>query len=207
MTAKKKRASDLLRDVAKKRQQSDVILIYELKESLHEKGFGIFLLLFSLPLSIPIPVPPGYTTVFSVPLLLLSLQMMFGLDSPWIPDWLARKSIKRSLLVAIVDKTSPLIVRIECMMKNRLTFITHSTLLEKGYSAVCVLCSSAIAIPLPLTNFVPALGIVLIAMGIIGRDGLFILLGSILGAIGCILTILIIAFGINAITTMLSMLA
>jgi hypothetical protein len=49
-----------------------------------------------------------------------------------------------------------------------------------------LLCAIAIAIPLPLTNAIPAQGITVMAFGFLNRDGLVIILGFIISLIGLI---------------------
>ncbi len=110
----KKLASDILKEVADtNNNDSDKVTLFDIKTALHERGFGILIIIFSLPLSVPIPVPPGYTTILSIPLILFSLQLLFGFDSPWMPHWLERKSFQRSTLALVVEKTSP------ALKKNR----------------------------------------------------------------------------------------
>ena len=106
LTEDKKLASDILKEVADT-NNNDKVTLFDIKTALHERGFGILIIIFSLPLSVPIPVPPGYTTILSIPLILFSLQLLFGFDSPWMPNWLERKSFQRSTLALVVEKTSP----------------------------------------------------------------------------------------------------
>ena len=59
-----------------------------------EKGFALLLFVFALPLSIPLPVPPGLTTIASMPLIFFSIQLLFNYDAPWLPNWVGRKTFK-----------------------------------------------------------------------------------------------------------------
>ncbi len=115
LTENKKPASDILKEIAD--TSNDKVTLFDIKTALHERGFSILIIIFSLPLSIPIPVPPGYTTILSIPLILFSLQLLFGFDSPWMPNWLERKSFQRSTLALVVEKTYPVLKKIEKLMK------------------------------------------------------------------------------------------
>ena len=64
---KDQNTSEILESVVKTGTE-DLITLEEIKNVLHERGFALLMLLFSLPLSIPLPVPPGYTTVLSLPI-------------------------------------------------------------------------------------------------------------------------------------------
>ncbi|MFP3027037.1 MAG: exopolysaccharide biosynthesis protein, partial [Wolbachia sp.] len=70
LTKSDKLASDILKEVADtNNNDSDKVTLFDIKTALHERGFGILIIIFSLPLSVPIPVPPGYTTILSIPLI------------------------------------------------------------------------------------------------------------------------------------------
>jgi len=48
---------------------------------------------------------------------------------------------------------------------------------------------------LPFTNFIPALGIIAMSLGLLSRDGFIILIGIVIGVIGTIFTLAIIILG------------
>jgi hypothetical protein len=185
--------SDLLHNVVRA-NNSDKISIDELRISLHERGFGVLLILFALPVSIPIPYIPGVTTFFAVPLLFLSCQMLLGFEFPWLPKWLAKKSIKRTTLIMIIVKSAPLLKRVEKVLRPRLLFLSQPEG-ERiiGFFAFCFAIS--IALPLPFTNFIPALGIVIMSLGLLSRDGITIFCGILLGSAGVAFTVSVLVFG------------
>ncbi|WP_395462699.1 exopolysaccharide biosynthesis protein [Wolbachia endosymbiont of Cantharis cryptica] len=195
LTKNKKLASDILKEVADTNNaNSDKVTLFDIKAALHERGFGILIIIFSLPLSVPIPVPPGYTTILSIPLILFSLQLLFGFDSPWIPHWLERKSFQRSTLALVVEKTSPALKKIEKFMKPRMSFIFYGPG-EKILAFIMLLCALSIALPLPLTNFIPAIGTTLISLGIMSKDGFLSILGVLISLCGLLLTLVVIVKG------------
>ncbi|MDG7052730.1 MAG: exopolysaccharide biosynthesis protein [Wolbachia endosymbiont of Alcedoecus sp.] len=195
LTENRKLASDILKEVADTNNaNSDKITLFDIKTALHERGFGILMIIFSLPLSVPIPVPPGYTTILSIPLILFSLQLLLGFDSPWMPHWLERKSFQRSTLALVVEKTSPALRKIEKFMKPRMSFIFCGPG-EKILAFIMLLCALSIAIPLPLTNFIPAIGTTLISLGIMSKDGLLSILGVLVSLCGLLLTLVVVVKG------------
>ncbi|MCO6434081.1 exopolysaccharide biosynthesis protein, partial [Nitrosomonas nitrosa] len=84
MENKERNTSELLLQVVVQ-STNDKMSVTEIKNSLHERGFGILLAIAALPICLPIPVPPGYTTFFSIPLFIFSVQMIWGMKSPWLP--------------------------------------------------------------------------------------------------------------------------
>ncbi|WP_265021652.1 exopolysaccharide biosynthesis protein [Wolbachia endosymbiont (group A) of Icerya purchasi] len=195
LTENKKLASDILKEVADtNNNDSNKVTLFDIKAALHERGFGILIIIFSLPLSVPIPVPPGYTTILSIPLILFSLQLLFGFDSPWMPSWLERRSFQRSTLALVVEKTSPALKKIEKFMKPRMSFIFYGPG-EKILAFVMLLSALSIALPLPLTNFIPAIGTTLISLGIMSKDGFLSILGVLISLCGLLLTLVVVVKG------------
>lgn len=162
----------------------------EIKNSMHERGFGILLAIASLPLCLPIPVPPGYTTFFSIPLFIFSIQMIFGMRAPWLPVWITKKQIKRTTLEKLIEKANPWLRKIEKHLKPRLTYISVRAW-ERIIGIFSFVFALSISLPLPLTNFPPGWGILIMSLGLLSKDGLTILVGMIIGTIGVGITMVI----------------
>ncbi len=205
MDHERRNASDLLNGVVNHHTE-DIITVGQVKAALHERGFGVIMAIASLPLCLPVPVPPGYTLLFSIPLFIFSIQMILGQDSPWLPQWLTRKKIQRQALARLVEKAVPLLRRIERLMKPRMRFAS-SRAGEKliGVFAFVFALSIALPIPVPFTNLLPGLGILVMSLGLLSKDGLTIITGMIMGSIGCGLLILVLLLGQQAVIKLLSL--
>ena len=188
-----KAASEILQEVTRN-SNSDVMTLFEVKTALHERGFALLMLLFALPLSIPVPVPPGLTTVLSLPLFIFSIQLILGMDSPWLPRWVGRKSIKRKTLARVIEKTAPILRKIENFTKRRFP-IFNNVIGEKFFSIISFICSISIAIPLPLTNFIPAQGIALMSLSILNQDGVLGIAGIMWSLVGLVISAIVIIAG------------
>lgn len=164
-------------------QKNELITVGEIKNALHERGFGILMAIAAIPICLPIPAPPGYTTLFSLPLFIFSLQMIFGMRAPWLPAWLERKSIQKSTLEKILTKAQPWLKKIETYMQPRMTYISVSTW-ERFIGVFAFVFAVSIALPIPLTNFLPGWGILIMSLGLLNRDGLTILVGMLIGTVG-----------------------
>jgi len=170
--------------------RNEFMTIGEIKNALHERGFGILMAIAAMPLCLPIPVPPGYTTLFSIPLFIFSVQMILGMQTPWLPKWLTDKKIKRATLEKLVEKANPWLRKIENHMQPRITYISVRTW-ERIIGIFSFVFSLSISLPLPLTNFPPGWGILIMSLGLLGKDGLTILIGMIVGTIGVGITMII----------------
>lgn len=172
------------------------ITLDEILEVFHERGFGVFLFLFALPAALPLPAV-GIGTVLGIPLLFLTLQQAVGRHTIWFPHKMRKKQIKCDTVRGFIDTAEPWVARIEKFVKPRLGFITQGvfSLLIGVFGFVMTL---AVCVPLPLTNTVPSLGIALMAVGVIMRDGLAVLAGAGIGLLWVLgLTTVIIIFGIE----------
>ena len=198
-----KKTSDVLQEVTLS-GDSDQMTLFEVKSALHERGFALLMLLFALPLSIPLPVPPGYTTVLAIPLLVFSIQLLLGLDSPWLPKWLGEKSIKRKTLAMMIEKTAPMLRRVENWTKPRLP-IFNNIIGEKIFSLIAFVCAISIAIPLPLTNFIPAQGIALMSFSLLNRDGIIGIVGILFSAVGLIISAIVVIAGPAVVMELISL--
>ncbi len=159
-----------------------VITIGELKDALSGKAYGILLLLLAIPNLIPIPAP-GLSAALGAPLILVTFQLMLGLKTPWLPKFIASRHIKRAALRRTCNRVIPHLEKLEFITGPRLTFLV-SYPADRFIALVCVILSLMIMLPVPFGNALPGLAICLFALGILQRDGLFIIFGIIIALLG-----------------------
>jgi hypothetical protein len=120
---------------------------------------------------------------------LIAGQMVFGRKTVWVPRFIGKLSVKADKLekaVKVSRKPAHVVDRVVC---PRLGFLT-TPLADRLVALACVLV--ALCVPplelLPFAAFVPALAIFTFGVGMVGRDGLVILIALLLsgGAIGLI---------------------
>jgi hypothetical protein len=134
-------------------------------------------LVFALPNVIP--APPGTSAVLGLPLLLLTLEWMLG-RAAWLPTFIARRSIARHDFAALLARATPWIVRTRRWLAPRLDLLLTPLAVHLA-AALCVVLALLIMLPIPLGNMLPAWAISIIAVGVIGRDGAWVLAGSATG--------------------------
>ena len=189
MSIKERPTSDFLAVVVVE-NRNEAMTVGEIKNALHERGFGILMAIAAFPICIPLPVPPGYTTIFSIPLFIFSIQMVLGMQAPWLPAWIEKKYVKRSSLEKLIAKANPWLKKIEERMQPRMTYISVHTW-ERIIGIFSFVFAVAVALPIPLVNFPPGLGILVMSLGLLNRDGVTILIGMIIGTIGIGITMII----------------
>ena len=168
---------------------TETISIADLKEALSIRAYGVFLLVLALPNLIPIPAP-GLSLILGAPLFLVTFQLMLGLKSPWLPNFISKRSIKTTQLQKVRDYIIPYMEKLEIIIEPRLIYLT-THLTNRFIALICVVLSLMIMMPIPIGNALPALAICLFAVGILQRDGLFVIFG---GVITLLSATLILAF-------------
>lgn len=152
------------------------VTLHDLLHAFGLRAFGLLILIFALPNGIPAPIAPGLSAVLGLPLLLLSAQMLVGLDHPWFPaSWQAR-SFRRADVARLLRPTLPVLERIERYVKPRYLRLTGS----RGRNIIGGLIlwnAILLSLPIPFGNLIPAWGIILVAFGQIERDGLLVIAG------------------------------
>ena len=187
--------AEILEDVVKK-TFTDKILVGDLIKAMDSGSFGLIMTIFSLP--IIIPLPPPFPSLIAIPLLIFSFQMMIGCGSPKLPRIFANFAINRTLLATVVEKSAPYIRKADAIIKPRFRLFS-SGLFVRIIGLCCFIFSISILFPLPLTNLLPGLGVLITSFGLLGRDGIIILLGLTIGAFGVMMTTIAIFFGVEAI--------
>jgi hypothetical protein len=169
--------SDRLDQLAADAQDEAVTLDWVLRQ-LHERAFGLFLLVLALPCCIPFLY--GIPQIVALPLMFVSAQIFLGRSVPWLPSRLAARSVSSADLRSLAQRAGPWLRRIESVSRPRLSVLTRAPL-DHIVGAALMLFSASILVPLPGTNTVPGIAVVAVAMGLLQRDGILVILGALLG--------------------------
>lgn len=148
----------------------------EIIELLGTRAFGIALLLFSLPNALPFSVIPGLAFVFSTPIFFIAVQMILGRSTLWLPDIIAKKTVSQKSLAKIINTTLPYLKKAEFFLKPRWAFMT-SRPMEILNGLVILVLALLLILPIPFSNFIFAIQLIVFSMGLIEKDGIFIVLG------------------------------
>jgi len=196
---RRRRASDLLLDALNGIEHGDVTIQY-LLDSLRDRAYGIILLLFALPNCVP--MPPGLASIVGIPLIFFGVQLALGEPKPWLPRFLAQKSIDRDRLTHFVEKAVRTIFkRIEFICRPRLIWFAGPRA-ERAIGALVALFGVSVTIPMPFTNFLPALGVAIISLGLLEEDGAAVIAGILVGIFGIAVTLTIL-FSLSYLTAWL----
>lgn len=196
-------ASETLRLLANTHPKDVHVSLDEILTTLGSGSFAIVLIVLATPAGLPFPAPWGITQLFSLLIMLVSLQVAIGRHHLWLPGWMKRRRIKGSLLHILADKGGALLQKIEALVKPRFPWM-HSWAMQRITGLLCALCAVSAALPIPLTNTLPSAGIVLMAMAMMEHDGLLLLAGVAVGMVGLALSTAVLVLGHEVVTTTLS---
>lgn len=107
--------------------------------------------------------------------------MMLG-RVPWLPRFIGQRSVARDRFALLVDTAAPWLARAERLLRPRWSWLVNHRA-ERVIGAFCLLLAAVLALPIPFGNMLPALAICLIALGVLERDGLWVLIGTVTGLV------------------------
>ena len=162
----------------------------DLVEVFGKRSFAIaFVLLLALP-ALPLPTG-GVTHVFEVIAVLLALQLMVGRDEIWLPRRLCERELGGD--AKFLNGLIRVIRRVERFSRPRLTFLFGHRLSNFVFGLVVAAGSIAAFVAPPFTGLdtLPALGVVLISLGVLLEDFYVVIAGLLVLAVGVFLEILL----------------
>jgi hypothetical protein len=162
----------------------------DLVEVFGKRSFAIaFVLLLALP-ALPLPTG-GVTHVFEVIAALLAIQLMVGRDEIWLPRRLCERELGGD--AKFVNGLIRVIRRVERLSRPRLTFLFGHRLSNLVFGLVAAAGSIAAFLAPPFTGLdtLPALGVVLISLGVLLEDFYVVIAGLVVLAAGVFLEILL----------------
>lgn len=165
----------------------DGLTLHEIRDRLDERAYGLLILLLSIPCLVPGLY--GVPQVVGLIVILLAGQMLVGREEPWLPRWFLNLRCKGSWLKAMADFAETKLGWIDRLSRPRLRRFADGP--GEKLAAVFMILAT-VTIVMPLTNTIPSIALALLSVGLIQRDGLFVLAGcavttvwlTLLGALG-----------------------
>jgi hypothetical protein len=147
--------------------------IGELVDKAAEAGFG-FLIGILVLIAIPFF---GLSTPFGLAIALMGLQMMIGRVRPWLP----KRARRRELSMAMLDRVAGLLARrtrwLVKATRRRWEGLIRPRVI--GFGIFVLAFGLALPLPIPGSNWVFLIPLFIYAVGLLERDGVWILIGHI----------------------------
>jgi hypothetical protein len=167
-------------------------------------GFGFliaFLALCALPL-------PGLGGPMGIAIAFLGVQLAVGREHPWLPQILRRRAISQRARRWLGERLARATSRLERLIKPRWAFLFRREMWWLvGLGLLLQGLGLALPIPLPGSNLIFIVPIVLYAIGLLEDDGVLVAIAHVAGTINVVLTVLLWDAVAHALRAVLSHLA
>lgn len=156
--------------------KNDSITLKELLDILGEQSLFVFCTVLTIPFLLPVSIP-GISTIFGLAIIFIGTSVM--LNRPlWLPDRLLYYRLTSAQLMPVMEKGSKFSSQLESLMRVRLQSLTTGEKISRLNGLTLATGGALLIFPLgfiPFSNTLPALSVLLLALGLLQRDGIFIL--------------------------------
>lgn len=173
-------------------------------------GQRSFAVMFVLLLGVPaLPLPTGGAThVFEAVAMLLALQLIANRDRIWLPRRWRGIDVAGPNRQRLTNALMKSVRRLERSSRPRLTFMFGHRLSNVAFGAVVLGGSLAAFLAPPFSGLdtLPALGVVLLSLGVLLEDFLVVVVGVVVGVAGVVLEITLGKVAVDALGELLAVL-
>ena len=184
LTPPKKLSEELIE--LRERVAERAVTIRELLYVLKGRAYMLLVILLTLPFLLPVPLP-GLSTPFGLAIILICLRLALG-QRPWLPKSIQRRELPAGFIPRVLDLAARVIRRLESVLSPRWLVLTEHALIRQLHAIVMVAAAIILLLPLPIpfSNGLPGWSILLLACGLLERDGRAIVLGYLMFALSVI---------------------
>jgi hypothetical protein len=169
-------------------------------------GRNSFALIFVLLLGVPaLPLPTGGAThVFEIIAGLLALELIVGRDEIWLPRRWRALDLGGPRMERFLGALLKSIRRLERVSAPRLRFLFNHRLTNVIFGALVLGGSAAAFLAPPFTGLdtLPALGVVLLSLGVLLEDAAVVVVAVLIATVGVALEIILGAAAIRGISSL-----
>lgn len=168
----------------RERTAARAVTLREVLQVLGERAYLLLVLLLALPFLTPLPLP-GLSTPFGLAIAVVAARLLLG-RRPWLPRKLQRQVVPAGFFTRLFAVAAWVLRLLERWLRPRLTGLTDGRVARQAHAGVMLLAALALLLPLPIpfTNSFPAWTILLVAGGLLERDGAAVIAGYLVAAAG-----------------------
>lgn len=158
-------------------ESSKVLTLLELENAMGRDRVCIMILVLCLPFYFPISLP-GISTPFGLAIIWIALRELLGYE-PRLPQKLASIQISAPVFRKLLNGMSHFDEKSKHWIRPRWFFIANQPWITKVSALIAIYCGIILCLPLPIpfSNWIPALTLLLTFMGRLYGDGLWISCG------------------------------
>lgn len=154
------------------------VALGEIITLMHQRAYSFVLLLAALPFCTPIPLP-GLSTPFGLVIAFIGLRIACGMR-PWLPKRMLALRLPPKWLPKMFHAVERPVRWLERFLRPTLPALVRSGIARQLHGGMILICGLLLLLPLPVpfTNFFPAVAIVLLACAMMEGDGRFSIAGA-----------------------------
>ncbi len=161
------------------------ITLEGLMDYLGDRSYGLLIVILAIPNLLPVSVP-GISIVLAVVIMGLCVQMWKDYEHPILPKFVAKKEVPFEPFVKVINHVIPVFRFSEKLLKPRLSWL-FTRKAECFIAALTIFTAFTMMLPIPLGNPPPAASLILMALGLIEKDGVFVIIGFIATVVSTVL--------------------
>jgi len=151
------------------------IKFQQIVSSLGPRSFGLAILIFAVPMILP--MPPGIPMAAGFVIAVFGVQLLMGRGHLWLPQWLNEKTIDRDVLIKAYALTERYLGWMFRLARPRLPQVTGD-LARRLSGVIFAVLGGLMILPIPIIgNILPAFACTVLALGLTDRDGLIYVIG------------------------------
>jgi hypothetical protein len=163
----------------------DSLTVGDVMTALDERSFALVLMLVMFPSALPVPTG-GVTHVLEIVAALVSAQLVVGRTELWLP----KRMLDHQLGPTFTGKFLPAVMR-RVRQVERIARPRFARLFENRVALACVgavillfVVGAFVAPPFSGLDTLPSIGVVVVSLGLVFRDGVIVAVGVVVGLVG-----------------------
>lgn len=163
-------------EVLHARVKDQALTLAELKQALKGRGSAMLLILLALPFCFV--AIPGLSMPFGIAICLIGACQAIGRE-PWLPRFIMHRRLSTARSAQLLTGAIKAARQLEKYVRPRLAFLHAGPGMLRliGFGIVIAGLGLMLPLPIPFSNSIPAWAVVFLAIGMMEKDGLFVLLG------------------------------
>ena len=182
---RRRRTSDVLVDLAN-RCSGKTITLRELMNGLGDRTYGVALIILAA-----FNIIPFVSTFSGLIVAFIGTQLLFGFSRLYLPDRMLDHQLPAERVRSSLTVFSRKVITLEKFIRPRWHF-TEAPIVDRFNGMMIMMLGVVIALPIPFANFGPAFVLIIMALGLLERDGVVQILAAAFGffIMGVIYTLL-----------------
>ncbi|HBB30472.1 MAG TPA: exopolysaccharide biosynthesis protein [Cyanobacteria bacterium UBA8803] len=158
-----------------KRLAHQPLSLQDILSETSERGFSLLITLLTLPFLFP--VPPGVSSILGWSCFLVAVQMAVGRRSLWLPRQVARFRFPQWFIRQLLSNLKRVTRILEKLVCPRWPQVAENPKIWRWNGFCIAWLALLLMLPIPFTNPIPTIAILVLAIATLEEDGLLMCVG------------------------------